>query len=676
MYQRGGSVGRSQIALGILAAATLAPSVSGFVGCSSNPKGKEADTLAAKGSEHSDRTASAASDSMLKPNIPVKVRTAPIKKISGTTSEEIIASLYTEDRDPLFSKYLSALERSAQNPKAFEKVLRHIRDLSHVLDGHCLTYAENKNVQALSGEPSAYRLLLIKLMPLVHFFPKDLAFEGREALRGRELSTELLEALQGSLEANLCLARHIIPDDAASIDDRSLTFVPHYLIFSDVGFKIEVASLIGRVRGGYFDELSTYLDCLPNIPAHLARPVVGLFDALFFLRGEEQGDLASLAGVYIQEAKKLHEVSPALGEAYLTCLTSLNANSLEDLNTQAELLRSYMEGVLHNGEPNAAVGLQSIASLRGRLHLDEETIKNMVLIHRYTGFLQVERLQDSLLDRPDLPGSGSGGALKAYLNELAAFIRDPRFRSHSKIAAVVFAGTQDFLSSGSLISHIESHGYVPLPFEALTDFEMARSCEAVREIAGRPADLVLVIGDGCAPARDPQSESRPVLEVAGNPMGVTNDPKWFEPVNKKGLEGYLSNVPERDRNQEIRGLRPWTKERLASLTITFGRATLDISDSAIFDRLANGTSPSTQFLFVGSNTAHGDDNPARRIHRATGCDVFGAGDSMTGVDIQFDNDYRVSHVQFRRRDSSAAPQPGGASADPIPVDSIWYRAQK
>jgi hypothetical protein len=662
--------------MGILAAATFAPSISGSVGCSSKQKGKEPDTVAAKASERSDLTAETASDSVLKPNIPVKVRTAPIKKISGDTSEEIIASLYTEDRDPLFSKYLSALERSAQNPRAFEKVLRHIRDLSHVLDGHCLAYAESKNVQALAGEPSAYRLLLIKLMPLVHFFPKDLAFEGRDALRGRDPSTELLEALQGSLEANLCLARHIIPEGEASIDDRALTFVPHYLIFSDVGFKIEAASLIGRVRGGYFEELSTYLDCLPRMPANLARPVLGLFDALFFLRGEERGDIGILASNYIKDAKKLHHISPALGEAYLTCLTSLNVSSLEELNAQAELLRSYVEGILRNGEPNAALGLQSIASLRGRLHLDEATIRNMVLLHRYTGFLRVERLQDTLLDRPDLPGSGSGGALKAYLNELAAFIRDPRFRSHSKIAAVVFAGTQDVLSTGSLLSHIESHGYVPLPFEALTDLEMARACEAVKEIAGRPADLVLVIGDGCASAHEPSSESGPVIEIAGNPMGVTNDPQWFEPVNKAGLEGYLSKVSEQDRNQEIRGLLPWTKERLASSTTTIGRATLDTSDSAIFDRLANGTCSTTQFLFVGSNTAHGDDNPARRIHLATGCDVFGSGDSMTGVDIQFDNDYRVSHVQFKLRDSSAAPQMGGAPREPAPVESIWYRAQK
>jgi|GEM_PF-2929626 len=678
MFERG--ISRSRVAIGILTAASFMTGSDNVSRGQSTAAPSDAGAVAKSTVEKSSSPDQISPDTVLKPRgLPARL-TPPIKRVRGETTEEIIASLQREDPDPLLAKYLSALHQSVGNPKALALVLAHIRDLSEVLDGHPVKYDHKPGSQALAGEPSAYRVLLVKLMSLAHFFPKDLEIKGPESLLGRNVSAELLEALQSTLEANVGLARHIIADPDGSIHANSLSLLPHYLIFSDGNFKIDATRLVGGVKFGYFDQLLPFFDCLPRIPSEFIKPIIALHDAAIFLRGEDTRDALRILAPYINDAQRFHDISPSLGEAYLTCLTSLRVRDLGELDSQASLLRSYIDGLLRNGDPNPAAGVFSITALRGVLLLDTRLVQNLILLHKYTGFKQIERFHDHTLDIPEV--QHSGGALRAYVNEVAALIRDPKFREDSKIAAVVFAGTENNFDSGPFLSYLETQGYVLLPFEAYTDSDLAQACESTTRIVGKPADLVLVIGDGYSTEDNSVTDRLPTPAIPGNPLGITDRRSWFEPLNQPLVQIYLEARRDmlRPEPSDTRELAPWVTRNTLNRIITVGKATLDTSDTSIFDRLAKASAPVTQFVFLGSKTAPGDDNPARRVHIATGCDVFGSGNFMTGVHITFDENQRVSQVLFSRRDAATEQgQEGSKDAPASPprlIESIWYPARK
>lgn len=570
----------------------------------------------------------------LQPERTERGHTAAVERIEGRTLAEIKASLMSLDPDPVFNAFVDSILDNAPDKEVGKLVLMHLRDLSHILEGRTISYPIAKNDPLLGEDPSAYRVLIRPLASVIGLFPPAQAFDfGAPDTNFSRLKA--ISALQATLRANGAAVRAIARVDDVEIPDFDLTFIPQCCLFSRTG-TIDPKTLGERYDSGFLAELASCMEKVDTLPTGFTSSATLLLNIAFILNDDPSRNLHAVTEPIFRNASALNQVSPDLGQSYLECLVSLEHRSLAEVTESSERLTRYAAGLIDNGSAHPSVAFQSLKELRGKLRIDDKVIDELLVLHRYTGFLQVSRLQDPSLDDPGLAGSGSGTGIQVLIAEAAAFVRDPTFADHSKVALFLFAGTDDSLLSGPIISHVRDQGYVIIPSEVFSGADVSRLCMSTSRIAKKPLDQVVLIAHH-------DSEAHGLGK--GLALGVTSEPKWFETIDHGSFKALQREGTLPVANVDVkRPLEPWHPSAFGVSHLTRSQALFRPDDCA---GIREATSPRTQFLMIGSLTAQGaSEEIAERLCDETGGDVIGSTGEVSGVSLEFDNDFRVGRVLF------------------------------
>jgi hypothetical protein len=555
---------------------------------------------------------------------------------------------------------VNSILKEAPDKEVRKLVLMHLRDLSHILDGRTISYPIAKNDPLLGENPSGYRVLIRPLALVIGLFPPAHRFDFGE--RDKNFSRlKTLSALKLALGANVAAVKAIARTPNAEIQDCDVTFIPQYCLFSRSG-TIDLKVIAERYDSGFIAELAKYSETVDTLPPGFVQPITSLFNLAFAFNDDPSRDLHGLIEPICRTASALNQVSSGLGQSYLECLLSLEHRSLAEIIQHSDQLLRYTTGLLNNGEAHPSIGLQSLSELKGKLRIDDKVIEELLVLNRYTGFLQVSRLQDPRLDEPGLAGSGSGPGIRVLLAEAAALIRDPKFADHSKVALFLFAGTNDSLSAGPLISHVRDQGYVIIPSEVFCGADVSGLCQSVARRALKPLDLVVFVADRV-------SETHGLNK--GLALGVTSEPKWFETIALASFRELQKAGTLPVSNVDVKGpLEPWQPLTFGVSGLTRDQAILQPDDC---EGIREATSSQTQFIMIGSLTAQGvSEKIAERVHNETGGDVIGSTGVISGVSLEFDNNFRVGRVTF----GFHPPTPVGDEEEFPPsqeVSARWYR---
>jgi len=457
----------------------------------------------ASGGEPTPATAQGESTSVLKREgfdplkEPIQLCTKPIKKLSGRSVIEIETEMLKGESDNLLRDHLRSLRRSNLNQDVIDRVVVHIRDLSHTLEGCSLTHMSKKEEGPLAGDPSPNRLLLVKLSDIAHLFPRSqMRGRGEKGVdQGGADSKVLIEALEKVLAVNLARLKRLEVDPSRQIADSTILTFPIESLREQSGGILATAVLERAMRRGYFEDAQRFFESSPKAPDALLNVGLNIFTTLHFSRREGEKDIVPTLVSCMEVATKLPRKEHFLGGAYLQSIMVSDSESIDGVKIHAEALERYIHGLLEAGEREPENGVFAICCVEGGLRLYPELAEDLLKVYRATGFLRIDRLQSEPQPGENRDFQVQRGAVGARVRELAAFVEDPTFRAHSRIASLVFVGREEKVCAGPIVEQLEENGYMIVPSSAKSNEEIAEACARTKSLAGRPSDLVVVVGD-------------------------------------------------------------------------------------------------------------------------------------------------------------------------------------
>lgn len=485
----------------------------------------------ASGGEPTPATAQGESTSVLKREgfeplkEPIQLCTKPIKKLSGRSVIEIETEMLKGESDNLLRDHLRSLRRSNLNQDVIDRVVVHIRDLSHTLEGCSLTHMSKKEEGPLAGDPSANRLLLVKLSDIAHLFPPSERGVGakRETEPSGGESEKLIAALDQVLSVNLARLSRLEVDSARQVGDSVILTLPVATLRDQRGGKLATAVLERAMRRGYFEDAKRFFEASPKASEPLLNVGFNILSALSFSKREGSKDIVPTVVRCMEVAATLPRREYALPLAYLQSIAVADRESIEGVTLHAESLEKYIHGLIEAGEPEPENGVFSLCCVEGGLPLYPELVEQLLKVYRATGFLRLDRLQSEPQPGAYREFQVQRGGVGARVRELSALVDDPTFRAHSRVASVIFVGGDDRVAVGPIVEQLDEHGYVAVPGSAKTTAEIGAALARTRSIVKRPSDLVVVVGDftGVGVPRDLQGSLAPTAQFlfVGDTLG-------------------------------------------------------------------------------------------------------------------------------------------------------------
>lgn len=428
---------------------------------------------------------------------PIQLRTDPIIKLKGTSVTEIEAEMLKGEPDNILRDHLRSLRMSTLNQEVIDRVVLHIRDLTHALEGCSLTHMSKKEEGPLAGHPTANRLLFVKLSDIAHLFPRsERGVEaGGKTAQGRGESERLIAALDQVLSVNLARLNRLEVDPTRQVSDSVILSLPIASLRDQSGGRLATAVLERAMRRGYFEDAKRFFEASPKASEPLLNVGFNILSALSFSKREGGKDIVPTVVRCMEVATKLPRREHSLPLAYLQSIAVADSESIEGVTLHAESVERYIHGLIEAGEPEPENGVLSLCCVEGGLPLYPELVEQLLKVYRATGFLRLDRLQ-----REPQPGEYrefqvQRGGVGAQVRELAALVDDPTFRAHSRVASVIFVGGDDTVAAGPIVEQLDENGYVIVPGSAKTTAEIGAALARTRSIVKRPSDLVVVVGD-------------------------------------------------------------------------------------------------------------------------------------------------------------------------------------
>ena len=429
---------------------------------------------------------------------PIQLYTDPIVKLKGDSVEEVEAEMLKGEPDNLLRDHILSLRRSTLSQDVIDRVVLHVRDLSHCLEGCSLTHLSKKEEGPLAGHPSANRLLFVKLSDIAHLFPRSERRVGSngEIKRESDATKMRIAALDQVLSLNLARLNRLEIDPARQMRDSVILTFPIASLRDQSSGALATPRLERAMRRGYFEDARRFFEASPKASEPLLDVGFNILSALSFNKREgSKDDIVSTVVWCMEIATKLPRNEHFLPLAYLQSIAVADCESIEGVKLHAESLEKYIHGLIEAGEPEPENGVFSLCCIEGGLRLYPELVEQLLKVYQATRFLRLDRLQSEPQPGEFLDFQLQRGGVGARVRELAGLVDDPTFREHSRVASVIFVGGDEGVAAGPIVEQLDEHGYVIVPGSAKTTAEIGAALARARSILKRPSDLVVIIGD-------------------------------------------------------------------------------------------------------------------------------------------------------------------------------------
>jgi hypothetical protein len=416
------------------------------------------------------------------------VQTEPIKAIHARAIPEIEDALVRLDRGDHLKNHLSSLRKSSVNQTALDAVIKHVAELTCKLEGVTLSHERYGDGSILSGEPSPYLVLLVKLSDLAYLFPKQ------ESHGDRDISAQGTVVLEKMLEVNRELVAHFAQQPGDILVDRAIIQYPILRMRSTFSGKRASELLQSALERGYFEDAKELLERCPVTRPELLELTLYIFENLHGTRRFSKEAVITVSVECLRGAERVGARHAGVDKLFLQSILA-TSESPESAKSQADALEVYIEGLEKQGETRVHDAVLALACVENGLTLYPELVEAVLLVNQQLNFVRLDRLElqphpgevESFVPQP--------GAVGARIRELAAFIKNPAFRKDSPLATVVFVGSDESCRAGSAIHELEDNGYLVLPASAANAEELAKACKRTAMLGGRATDVLMIVGD-------------------------------------------------------------------------------------------------------------------------------------------------------------------------------------
>ena len=583
----------------------------------------------------------------LPPPLPPLKETKPFPKITGSSVKEIEKSI--REISPEASKQLDELKNICESDDDlanYENHLNYIKKLSDVISGKPI----KTRLEGYVNDPLA---MLLRMLT------------GEQAITyggNKKYTPSFLEIQLAYVKAK-CEAGLNIKSSDIEID----IYDPPKLLKSEEGLEV-MKKMASRLAKGEINLLKEHFVILDKLASQYLKE--GDFDSM---RDLEE----NLTSRILQNSQYLEKIKPGLGYRLTRELSKYSFDDIKTFKNYLYSFEKYIERLIEQDEPAVDEAIESFGHWVGQfgssgntgIPLSEEVFNDLVKLHYYSGILRPSRFVDrSKVDNQQ----EMQNAFKSTVADIIRSFEDPNYKKDAPIVLVIlpgandnFFGTFDAISanSGKWIQSLVDKGYKVFPFEVHTNDQILQAASLVEKITGRKIDLPVICGHGST-SEDPKKKNEKDVDGQSLNLGKSSDDRFnanaFVRPNMDESEKIKTKlIKNRDGKtlEEIYNLPKWEIITVANNSssnpkvkkVTESNSELSTESTKIMKQFANHLSPEAQIILYSCGAGNEDIKApcvARRLAANSGHITLAPQESICDMELQFDENNKVSHVTF------------------------------